>query len=130
MPREIINPSKLHEPPGYSHVAVARGNRLVFIAGQVALDKSLSVVGEGDLPAQTRKALENLSIALEEIGAGWDDAVRATVYTTEPTRYEEIGAIMAEVRGEAAPPTQVLFGVSSLAMPELLIEIDLVVSVP
>ena len=58
------------------------------------------------------------------------DVVKSTVYTTRPTEYEVIGQAMAEAMGGAEPPAQVLLGVTSLALPELLIEIELVVSLP
>jgi enamine deaminase RidA (YjgF/YER057c/UK114 family) len=128
LPREILNPTQIHPPPGYSHVAVATGSRLAFVAGQAALDVDFSIIGGGDLTAQTRKVMENLRHALDELGAGWDDVVKATVYTTRPTEYETIGTAMAEAMAGAAPPAQVLLGVTSLALPELLIEIELVVS--
>jgi enamine deaminase RidA (YjgF/YER057c/UK114 family) len=130
MPRQILNPSRIHPPPGYSHIAVATGSRLAFIAGQAAIDADFSIVGEGDLGAQTRKAMQNLRHALDELGAGWDDVVSATVYTTQPHEYETIGAAMAEAMGGAAPPAQVLLGVTGLALPALLVEIELVVSLP
>ena len=89
------------------------------------------MVGGDDLGAQTRaRSMENSPIALDELDAGWDDVVKATVYTTRPHEYEEIGAAMAEAMGDAAPPAQVLLGVTSLALAELLIEIELVVSLP
>jgi enamine deaminase RidA (YjgF/YER057c/UK114 family) len=128
--REILNPPEIHPPPGYSHAVVATGSRLAFIAGQVALDSDFGVVGGDDLRAQTRQAMENLSHALAALGAGWSDVVKTTVYTTEPTEYEAIGEAMASAMGGAEPPAQVLLGVTSLALPELLIEIDAVVSLP
>lgn len=130
MPRQILNPSQIHPPPGYSHIAVATGSRLAFVAGQAAIDPDFSIVGAGDLGAQTRKVMENLRIALDELGAGWDDVVKATVYTTQPHEYETIGAAMAAAMGGAEPPSQVLLGVTSLALAELLVEIELVVSLP
>ena len=130
MPRQILNPAQLHPPTGYSHVAVATGGRLAFVAGQVALASDYSLVGAGDLAAQTRQAMANLRVALDEHGAGWDDVVKATVYTTQPTEYETIGGAMAEAMGGAAPPAQVLLGVTGLALPDLLVEIELVVSLP
>jgi len=130
MPRQILNPSQIHPPPGYSHIAVATGSRLAFVAGQAAIDPDFSIVGAGDLAAQTRKVMENLRIALDELGASWDDVVKATVYTTQPHEYETIGAAMAGAMGGAAPPSQVLLGVTSLALAELLVEIELVVSLP
>jgi enamine deaminase RidA (YjgF/YER057c/UK114 family) len=130
MPREILNPSAIHPPIGYSHVVKPTGSRLAFVAGQAALDHDLAIVGEGDLYAQTRQVMTNLRHALDELGAGWDDVVKATVYTTLPNEYQTIGRAMAEAMGEAQPPAQVIAGVSGLALPELLIEIELVVSLP
>ena len=130
MPRQIVNPSGIHPPTGYSHVVHATGSRLAFVAGQVALDESFALVGEGDLGAQTRQVMSNLRHALDELGAGWDDVVKSTVYTTQPHEYETIGAAMGEAMGGAAPPAQVIAGVTGLALPELLIEIELVVSLP
>lgn len=130
MPRQILNPTSIHPPPGYSHITVATGSRLAFIAGQAAIDKDFNIVGGDDLEAQTRMVMENLRRALDELGASWQDVVKATVYTTRPTEYELIGRAMGEAIGDAAPPAQVLLGVTSLALPELLIEIELVVSLP
>jgi enamine deaminase RidA (YjgF/YER057c/UK114 family) len=128
MPRTIANPEGIHPPPGYSHTVVATGSRLAFVAGQVALDREFQLVGDDDLGAQTRQVTKNLRLALDELGAGWDDVVKATVYTTRPHDYDEIGEAMAAGMGGAAPPAQVMLGVTSLALPELLVEIELVVS--
>jgi enamine deaminase RidA (YjgF/YER057c/UK114 family) len=128
MPRSISNPGGIHPPPGYSHVVVATGSRLAFVAGQAALDRDFGLIGGDDLAAQTRQVMKNLSLALAELVAGWDDVVKATVYTTRPHDYEVIGGAMAEPMGDAAPPAQVLLGVTSLALPEFLVEIELVVS--
>jgi enamine deaminase RidA (YjgF/YER057c/UK114 family) len=128
MPRRILNPATIHAPVGYSHIVEPTGSRLAFIAGQVALDPGFQVIGEGDLEAQTRQVMANLRHALEELGAGWEDVVKATVYTTLPYEYETIGRAMSEATGGAEPPAQVIVGVSGLALPELLIEIELVVS--
>lgn len=130
MPRTIVNPSTIHPPAGYSHIVHASGSRLAFIAGQAALDPDFAIVGEGDLGAQTRQVMANLQHALDELGATWDDVVKSTVYTTQPHEYEIIGAAMSEAMGGAPPPAQVIAGVTGLALPELLIEIELVVSLP
>lgn len=130
MPRQIVNPATIHPPAGYSHIVHATGSRLAFVAGQAALDSSFAVVGEGDLEAQTRQVMANLRNALEALGATWDDVVKATVYTTLPHEYETIGRAMSEAMAGAEPPAQVIAGVAGLALPELLIEIELVVSLP
>jgi len=108
----------------------ASGSQLAFVAGQAAIAPDFSIVGVGDLEAQTRQVMSNLNHALDALAAGWDDVVKATVYTTRPTEYEVIGRVMQEGMGGVEPPAQVIAGVSGLALPELLIEIELVVSLP
>ena len=122
--RELVNPPELHPAPGFSHLALAEGGRLVFVAGQVALDQEFNVVGGPDLGAQARAAMENVKLALEAAGAGWDDVARRTIYTTEPTGYEVITAAIDDVTGGADHPPQTIVGVTGLAVPGLLIEIE------
>jgi len=64
----------------YSHVVVASGKSLVFIAGQVSRDKQGQVVGAGDMVAQIRQVGENLRTALAEAGVGLKDLVKTTTY--------------------------------------------------
>jgi enamine deaminase RidA (YjgF/YER057c/UK114 family) len=124
VPRELINPPELHPAPGFSHVAVTTGGRQVFVAGQVALDTGFGLVGGDDLGEQTKAAMRNVGLALEAAGAGWDDVVRRTIYTLRPTEYETITAAIDEVTGGAAHPAQTILGVTGLAVPGLLIEIE------
>ena len=129
MGRTLINPPELHPAPGFSHIAVTTGQTLVFFAGQVALDPDFNIVGGDDLRAQTVAAMRNLEIAIEAAGATWDDVVRRTIYTTAPTEFETIAAAIGEVTGGAGDPAQTIAGVSGLALPGLLIEIEATASV-
>ena len=52
--RELSNPSTLHDAPGYSHIATTNARTLVFLAGQVALDKDFELIGGDDLYEQTK----------------------------------------------------------------------------
>jgi enamine deaminase RidA (YjgF/YER057c/UK114 family) len=128
--RELINPSELHPAPGFSHIAVAKGSRLVFLAGQVALDPDFAIIGENDLGAQTEAAMRNLQTALTAIGATFEDVVRRTIYTTRPTEFETITAAIEKVQGSSDHPAQTIAGVSGLALPGLMIEIEATVSLP
>jgi enamine deaminase RidA (YjgF/YER057c/UK114 family) len=74
--------------------------------------------------------MANLNHALAALDADWTNVVKATVYTTEPTEYEVIGKAMADAMGGAEPPAQVIAGVSGLGLAEMMIEIELVVSLP
>ena len=121
--RQLLNPPELHPAPGFSHVAISEGNKFVHFAGQVALAPDFSLIAE-DLYGQTVGAMRNLEIALRAAGVGWDDIVRRTIYTTQPTEYETITRAIDEVTGGAEHPPQTILGVTGLAVPGLLIEIE------
>ena len=129
MGRELVNPEGMHPAPGFSHVAIATGSRLVCIAGQVALDRDFNLLGGDDLRAQTVAAMRNVETAIGAVGATWDDIVRRTIYTTKPTEYETITSAIDEVTGGAGHPAQTILGVTGLAVPGLLIEIECTASV-
>lgn len=122
--RQLIDPAGLHPAPGFSHVAITDGSRVVHLAGQVALAEDFSIVGGADLAAQTEAAMRNVEIALRAAGATWDDVVRRTIYTVRPTEYEVITAAIDRVTGGAAHPAQTIVGITGLAVPGLLIEIE------
>ena len=80
MPVQFINPSAIHTPTGYSHVA--KTGNLVSIAGQLSIDKDGNVVGEGDIRAQTKQALSNLEEAVKAAGGAKEDIAAIRVYMT------------------------------------------------
>jgi enamine deaminase RidA (YjgF/YER057c/UK114 family) len=124
VPRQDVNPGALHPAPGFSHVSIAGGSRLVYFAGQLALDPEFGIVGGDDLGEQTKSAMRNLETAMREVGVGWQDVVRRTIYTLQPTEYEVITAAIDEVTGGAPHPAQTIVGVTGLAVPGCLIEIE------
>ncbi|MBA2332544.1 MAG: RidA family protein [Actinobacteria bacterium] len=122
--RELVNPPELHPAPGFSHVAIAAGTKVVHIAGQVALDQEFGIVGGDDLSEQTKAAMRNVDLALKAAGATWDDVVRRTIYTLHPTEFAAITAAIDEVTGGAEHPAQTIVGITGLAVSGLLIEIE------
>jgi enamine deaminase RidA (YjgF/YER057c/UK114 family) len=124
MSRQLVNPSELHPAPGFSHVAIAEGTKVVHLAGQVALDQQFGIVGGNDLGEQTKAAMRNVELALKAAGARWDDVVRRTIYTLHPTEYAAITAAIDEVTGGADHPAQTIVGITGLAVEGLLIEIE------
>ena len=124
MPRQDVNPDALHPAPGFSHVSIASGSRLVYFAGQLGLDREFGIVGGDDLGEQTKAAMRNLETAMREVGVGWADVVRRTIYTLQPTEYEVITAAIDEVTGGAPHPAQTIVGVTGLAVPGCLIEVE------
>jgi reactive intermediate/imine deaminase len=124
--RTEIVPNGLAPPAGhYSHGIVASG-RMLFVAGQVALDERGNLVGDGDAEAQARQVLINLRRVVEKAGASMAHVARTTVYLT---RLEDRSAV-SRVRTEffpSPPPANTLLIVASLAQPEFLVEIDAIV---
>lgn len=126
---ELINPDGLVEPQAYTHVAVARGSRTVYVAGQVAQDEAGNTVGVGDLAAQTAQAFRNAGRALAGAGATFADVAKTTIYLADwsPEKMgalmEGFGAVAGELGVTRVGPTTVL-GVAALAAPDLLIEVE------
>jgi enamine deaminase RidA (YjgF/YER057c/UK114 family) len=128
--RTLINPPSLHPTPGFCHIAVTTGTRLVTFAGQVALDPEFNLIGEDDLHAQTVAAMKNLQVAMQAAGVAWEHIVKRTIFTLHPTEFMAITEAIDEVTGGADHPPQTLVGVSGLAMPGLLIEIEAMALLP
>lgn len=123
---EKINPAGLHEPEGYTHVAVAQGTTRVYIAGQVGLGADDTVVG-ADLTSQTSQAFENVRLALAAAGAGWEHVVKLTIYVVDfdEAKMAEFGAGMgAAMEAGMTPTAATLVGVQALYRPDLLVEIE------
>lgn len=129
MPRVLLNSAEILRPGKGHHTAVATGDVLVFFSGAVALDENRAVREPNDLLAQSKYAMRNLGAMMRLAGAGWDDIVYRTIFTTRPTEYLTIYEGMDEVSGAALHPAQSVIGVSGLAVAELLVEIECVASV-
>ena len=128
--RQLLSPPELHPAPGFSHATIATGTRVAYLAGQVALAPDFSVVGGEDLRAQTVAAMRNVQIALQAVGASWEHVVRRTIYTTQPQEYETMTAGIEEVQGSQEHPAQTILGVTGLAVPGLMIEIEVTAVLP
>ncbi len=121
---ERTNPPGLSQPPGYSHVVVASGRRLVTTAGAVPLDAGGNLVGPGDRLAQARQTLENLALALEAIGATARDVIKTTVYVVADDR-ADLAAVWGVVQESGmADAASTLLGVSLLGYEGQLVEIE------
>jgi enamine deaminase RidA (YjgF/YER057c/UK114 family) len=128
MERRFINPLELSVPTNYSHVAVASAGRTVYVSGQIALDATGRVIGEGDLHAQAVQVYENLKAALGAAGASFADVIKMTTYVVglDPERAQ----VLREVRSQYLPaghkPASTMVGVTSLVRPEFLVEVEMI----
>jgi enamine deaminase RidA (YjgF/YER057c/UK114 family) len=92
----FASPDDLASPPGYSHVVTIPAGRLVWTAGQIAMDSDGTVVGVGDWERQARQVFENLTRALDAAGADWSDVVKLTYFVVDVAGLAAIHAVRDE----------------------------------
>ena len=121
-----VNPPELPAPSGFAHAVIATGDRLVFLAGQTALDRDGCIVGES-VTDQFEAALGNLLTALAAAGGQPADLASLTIYATNLEDYRahgrEIGAIWRRLAGRDYPAMAAI-GVSRLWDPAALVEVQ------
>jgi reactive intermediate/imine deaminase len=111
----------VHKSTGYSHAAKV-GNML-YIAGQISMDKNGKLIGKGDITAQVKQAYANLASILKEAGGSLNNIVKMTTYITHHRYLEPYRAVRNTVFKEPFP-ANTLVVVESLADPDYLIEIE------
>jgi enamine deaminase RidA (YjgF/YER057c/UK114 family) len=114
----------LADPPGYAHVAIASGSRLVFTAGAVPLDEDGDLVGAGDPEMLTEQVLANLLGQLESGGAGTGDVVKTTVYVAGGSHETQVRVWDVVQRSPIASAPSTLVGVATLGYRDQLVEIE------
>lgn len=122
----FINPPELSAPPGYSHVAEIRGGRIVYIAGQVALDRQGKLVGKGDFEAQADQVFRNLTVALAAVGCTPGNIAKLTIFMRDANQLASLRKARDRFLDGLTPPASTLIEVSRLAMEDFLIEIEAV----
>ena len=130
--KEFISPNTLMTPTGYSHIAKVNSGTIVYLAGQVACDRSGKLIGEGDFEAQVEQVFRNLKIAIEAAGGTMADIVKLNYYLVA----EVDQAIVPKLRpirdryiNTENPPASTFVVVARLMRPGWLIEIEAVAAI-
>jgi reactive intermediate/imine deaminase len=114
------------DPDPYEPFRLALGYRvgdLLFVSGQAAISPEGEIVGEGDFDAQAEQVFTNLERVLEAGGSSLANVVKVTIFLTDMANFPKI----VELRGKwfTPPyPADTIVEVTSLALPELQIEIE------
>jgi len=102
-----VRPRTLPRPSGFSYGYEVKSGRLVFLAGQVAVDEHGTIVGTGDLVAQFRQVCRNLHATVTAAGGAMDDIVKLTIYVLDVAAYKrqlkELGGVYREYFGKHFP---------------------------
>jgi enamine deaminase RidA (YjgF/YER057c/UK114 family) len=123
---EHLNPDDVYEPYEnvYTQVIKSRGQTQVDVAGTVCLAPGRRFVGEGDMAAQVQQVLANLRKSLAAAGAQIEDVVRINIFTTDVDAYLQHATPIAKEFWGTKPPVATLVGVTRLADPRYLVEIE------
>jgi enamine deaminase RidA (YjgF/YER057c/UK114 family) len=128
---ELVPGARLFAGVPYAYAAIAHGPGLIFTAGSCPLDEQGRIVAPGDIAAQTRQAVGNLRITLQECGAELRDVVKTTIYVASSHRDDLTKAWNEVVSGfEDHRPPSTLLGVAALGYPDQLVEIEAIALVP
>ena len=128
----VINPKELAPPRGYSHAVAVKGSHTtIYIGGKNSIARDGSVVGKGDLNAQTGQALENVRAVLDVADADLSSVVKFTIYLVQGQDPRAGALAFLEKWGDSPrlPAVTVVF-VAGLGHPDWLVEIEAVAVVP
>ena len=127
---EAFNSRGVWSPFGAFSMGVIQGSgQIVYLKGQVALDRHGHVVGAGDMRAQTRQALENIAEVLAGVGGRMEDVVALTNHVTDIDAFIATGDIRREFFKEPYPVTTTV-QVVRLYHPDLVVEITAIAEIP
>jgi len=116
------------EPDVFDAFAIGQGHcvgNLVFLSGQAAINDAGEIVGEGDINAQIEQSMSNIKRALESAGSGIERIFKITVYLTDMANFEHI--ITMRHKYFSKPwPADTTVGVQALALPELMVELEVI----
>ena len=123
MAKQIIEVPGLPDPSATRAYSLGvRAGNLLFLAGQLGHDTEPQS-GVGRFEAQTRRVFDRMQAILEAAGGTLDNLVTMTVFVTDIRYGDEFVRLRGEILGRDFPASA-LIGVSQLANPDALIEIQ------
>jgi 2-iminobutanoate/2-iminopropanoate deaminase len=125
----FINPETMSKPPGYTHVVEATTpGRLVYIAGQLGIDRTGTVVG--DFRAQAVQTFENLKNALAAIGGSFAQVVKLNNYLLDMNDLPVFREVRDSYLGQGNRPASTTIAIAGLAREGALLEVEAVAVLP
>ena len=124
MEQRTINPWKWQDQYGFSQgIEVTNASRVLYCAGQASVDDTGKPVHAGDMRKQIAQAFQNLETVLKASGYDIANVVRLNYYTTDVDAFLAAGDVVGSRLAGSQPPGTLL-GVTNLAFPGLMIEIE------
>jgi reactive intermediate/imine deaminase len=123
---QLLIPETMPKSVGYSQVAAVTSGTIVFVAGQVALNKAGEIVGKEDFHAQVQQVFENLKAAVEAAGGNFGDVIKLNSYFLDLAHLAEFREVRDKYINVKNPPASTAVQVPRLFRPEFLVEIEAV----
>ncbi|MWB78270.1 RidA family protein [Pseudooceanicola sp. 216_PA32_1] len=131
MRKERINPPGVMKHPAFNRIITVEGpTKLIFFSGQTPQTDDFGCFAPGDLKAQYRFVMDKLQIQLDAVGATWSDVVVRKLYLTDFEEWYRVSRDpdFPDYFGDARP-TSTGIGVTRLAHPDFMVEVDLIAAV-
>jgi enamine deaminase RidA (YjgF/YER057c/UK114 family) len=128
--RRVINPWSWQDQFNFVQAnEVSDMQRMLICAGQASGDEEGNVLHPGDMRAQAAQTLDNIETVLSNAGFEWSDVVRLNYYTTDVDGFFEAfwggdDPLVTRLAEAGCRPASTLLGVTRLAFPEMLVEIE------
>ena len=107
----------------YSQAVITEGGRIVWLAGQVAIEDANGKSLVGDFDGQVREVFRRLGETLEEAGGKLGDMVTMTVFITDARFGDRFTELRREIFRDDFPASA-LITIRGLARPEMLVEVQ------
>src|SRR5271169_941549 len=120
----LLNPDTMPKARGYSQAIEVHSGKLVYIAGQVALDKDSQLIGKGDFRSQAEQVFANLKAAVEAAGGKFRDVIKLNYYVLDMSDLPMVREVRDRFIDTANPPASTAVQVSRLFREEFLIEVE------
>lgn len=122
--RKLLQPDSLPTPTAcYSQGIEISGKRMIFVAGQLPVNKAGAIVGEGDFKAQITQVFENMKAVLADAKASFDDVVKLNIYVIDVKNLPLVQEVRSGYLTRPYPATT-LVEITALANPKALVEIE------
>jgi 2-iminobutanoate/2-iminopropanoate deaminase len=122
----FVNPATVATPKGYSQVAVVDlgSSKMLTLSGQVGLDKSGKLAGNGDIAAQIEQTFANIKAIVESQGGSMGDVIKLNYYLLDVANIQTVRSIRDKFIDVNHPPASTLVQVSKLFRDDILVEIE------
>ncbi|MFI7422402.1 RidA family protein [Nonomuraea sp. NPDC049684] len=126
MERTAINPVTWSVEMGFNQGELVSGQtRTLYCSGQTAMGDDGTPRHDGDMAAQLALSLDNLEAVLGKAGMSLTSLVRLNVYTTDvDLLFQHYGVLAARLGAAGAAPATTMLGVTRLAIPTLMVELE------